>query len=216
MTTATVTVANASRDPEVLKDAGRFGLRTLAMELGMFADASYKIAFQGLTAEKQAEAIVAKLHELDGTKAAPKAGGKGKGAAAPTGAAAPPRTPVTTKDKPAAGKDTGTTGDSAGLNATKILEAFNELNANYAALLEQVQAARQEIQTVQSNVSGTNTLVCLSVSLALQMSEQVLNAPPAAVLAAAIEQMGEIQPQLEELVAAQTEEGGGDENEGND
>lgn len=208
MTTATVSVATASRDPEVLKEVGRFGLRTLAMELGMFDDANYKVAFQGMNAGDQAQAVATKLIEKDGGK--PK-GAKAAGKATTT----PPRTPVTGSKASSTKQDAEPSAESAGVNAAKLLEAFQELNSNYAALLEEVQAHRAETQALQNNVSGTNTLVCLGVSLALQMSEEVLKAPPAQVLAAAIDQMGDIMPQLEELISSQAGGPPDDDDQGN-
>lgn len=198
MTTAATTVATAPRAIDGLIELGRFGLRTLAVELGMFEDATFKMSFQSMSAQEQATAILAKLHEVDGTKAPGKAAGK---AAKATGT--PARTPVTTtaaKGADANGKVKSEAAADTSGNASKVLEMLGEIKDSYDSLLGEIQAMRGELQTTQYNVSGTNLLVTLGISLALQMSENVLSAPAKDVLAAALDQMNDITPQLQELV----------------
>lgn len=195
---------------------GRFNMRLIAEQFGMLADAGDKQSFLAMSTEGQAKAILAKKLEFDKqTK-----GGSGK--AATTKAAPVTRTPVTSKsnktnagpkEEESAGNSGGTGGDGkAGL---AVLEKLGEILEAVANNTASVEALRDEVAAVQAQGAGTNLLARVAICVSLQMAGNLANAAPTSVLTAAIADLGDIEPQLSEILGS-AEGGAQDEAEGND
>lgn len=202
------TVETCPTTVEEIVALGRYNLRALADQFGLLADSDSKQSFLKLSTEDQAAAIHAAKVDHDKQK-----GGGGK----TTTKAAVTRTPVTSKaaKAPAAGATSASTADagnqSAGGNAAVVLEKLNELITAVSNLSQEVTACREEIALTQGTIAGTNRLSMVSVSLALMVSENLLNDAPASVLANAIAQVEDIEPQLREILESQSEEASGNE-----
>ena len=65
MTTTKTSVATAPRDLEALKKQGRFNLRCLAEELGVFSNEQSKSSFMSMAHDAQAENIFKMLKDVD-------------------------------------------------------------------------------------------------------------------------------------------------------
>ncbi len=202
------TVETCPTTVEEIVALGRYNLRALADQFGLLADSDSKQSFLKLSTEDQAAAIHAAKVDHD----------KQKGGGKTTTKAAVTRTPVTSKaaKTPAAGATSTAAADagnqSAGGNAAIVLEKLNELIASVSGLREEVATCREEVAMAQGTIAGTNRLSMVSVSLALMVSENLLNDAPASVLANAIAQVDDIEPQLREILESQ----GGDEASGNE
>lgn len=158
MTMSAVTVATASRDPEVLAQSGRFQLRRLAEQLDMWPDEAAKTAFMSLSNAAMAQTVAAKLKEEDA-----KGGGKAPAASAPAtnGAvqqqqqapAETPATPPPAATKPAKRQPTTPSDPGPG------------------AAVGNTDAAAQVVASLQSVVNGLTQLT-KDLQTASQSSEQ--------------------------------------------
>lgn len=215
MTTTQFTVATAPRDAAALEKSGRFNLRVLAQELGIFAANESKQAFLSMDAKTMADTVLQNLLAVDGKKPS-------NGAAVAAGGAAK-RQPSNSGSKrgtatAAAASNEGSSAQ-AGAGAEKLLAAIQQNSEALQGVREAVEVMSETLAGLTGHIAGTNKLVALDIQLALTMAEQVLNAPPVQVLAAAIEDLGGIEPQLRDLVGGgepDEEEGDGEEAEGND
>lgn len=207
MTATAISVESAPRDLEALTKLGRFNLRNLGEACGAYDinNGNEKQAFLKLDNDAQAQAILTRLIGLDKGKAG---GGASKAVV---------RTPVTggkaSGKAASAGAPTGGPGEAAVGNAGAVLTLLSEIRDSQKALESKYDTLSAEIGALQGHIAGTNKLVSVSVSLALQLSEQVLNAPADDVLKGAIEQLSTVEPQLLQLVGASEEEGSGNEDD---
>ncbi len=209
MTTQQITPENAPRDAEQLSKIGRFHMRTLADQLGVFATNEGKTAFMALSPEGMGQELLRLLTEVD----------KAKGKASAAGV----RNPVTSKSKgqsAAAGKSGGESATATAGGGTqaagaavpgseKLLalisaqgEAIKELGAQLAALKESVDSASDAI-------AGSNRLAQLGIVVSLTIAEEFLKAPREQVLETASDDMASLEAQLQQAWGT----GGGEEEE---
>lgn len=223
MTATQITVATAPRDLEGLKKAGRFNLRVLAQELGIFNSETDKTSFMQASNDQQAETVLKYLQEKDG---GPKNTGKGGGGA--TG-----RSPSTKNaGKGPAGKATGEaaagtggggaaaasgTGGSAtvGAGAEKILTKLQELIEKVDGFQGSVDNLAERVSSLEGISAGTNRFVALSIGLAGKLAEQVLGASLEQILDVTLEDMPTVEAAMKRMAPAEDEEGE-DSDEGNE
>lgn len=204
MTQTAVTYADAPRDLDGIVKLGRFTLRLLGEEIPVYTNGDEKQAFLKMDTNAQAAAVLKAIQERDKRE-------KGGGGSKTTSKPAVTRTPSNkgaakeNVEAPATGNVQG--GDVGG-NTAALFALLKEIKDGQTALEEKVDALMNSTDTIQGQIAGNNKLVSVGVSLALQMSEQVLNTAADSVLTMAIEQLPGIEDQLNEIV------GGGDENEG--
>lgn len=211
MTTTNCTAATAPRNQEELQKLGRFILRNLGEEIPVWKNNDEKQAFLKLTTEEQAAEVLKGLQ------------GMGKPAKPAGAAGGAKREPVTNGSKKPAGAASGAAqtraadtsqGGAPSENLAALLELLGEVKTNQEALLEKYEELSSAVDLVQQSVAGTNKLTMVAVSLALQVSENVLSAPMASVLEAAIGQLPDIEPMLRDACGIpEEEEGGGEGNE---
>lgn len=205
MTTTQLSIETAPRDLEALAKQGRFNLRMLAEELGVFGTEASKQSFMGMSSEQQAENLLKLLQERD------KPAGKGGGGGAAAGAGK--RTPTTAKaDAAKNGKATGgaatgagggTQAAPAGENAGKLLEKLDAILKAQEELATRVDELTGAVEQLQSVGAGTNRFVTVAIGLSLKLAEQVLNAGPSQVLKAVMDDMPEVEAALAELAPAE-------------
>lgn len=217
MTATAISTESAPRDLEALTKLGRFNLRNLGEACGAYSsnNGEEKQAFLKLDNEAQAQAIFARLLEIDKAK-------KGGATAAPSKSVV--RTPVTGGKAAGGGKAQaeaaatgGASGESAGGNASAVIAMLTEIRDNQKALSDKYDSLSGEISALQGHIAGTNKIGCVAVSLALQLSEQVLQAPADDVLKAAIDQLESVEATLTQLVGGSADENGsGGDDKGNE
>jgi hypothetical protein len=181
---------------EDLAKLGRYTLRSLGEEIPAWGNNDEKQAFLKLETGQQAAAVFKAIQERSKQEK-----GGGKPAAAASAKPAATRTP-SNKSTAAAAKEPAAvaSGDVGGATA-QLLELLTSIKEAQERLEEKVDALSSACEAnIPGMIAGNNKLVAVSVSLALQMSEQVLNAPASGVLQTAIEQLPEIEGQLAELV----------------
>jgi hypothetical protein len=205
MTQTTVTYADAPRDLDGILKIGRFQMRLLGEDIPAYSNGDEKQAFLKMDSSGQAAAIFKAIQERDKRE-------KGGSVAKTTTKPAVSRTPSNkgaakeNVEAPAAGNVQG--GGDVGGNTAALFALLKEIKDGQAALEEKVDALAEGQGIIQGQIAGNNRLVSVGISLALQMSEQTLNAPAEAVLTMAIEQLPSIEGTLNELVGG---EGGEDE-----
>jgi hypothetical protein len=209
MTQTIATYESAPRNLEELIKTGRFTLRSLGAEIPAWDNEDERHAFLKMTTEQQAAAVLKSMLERDKKE---KGGGSKSAAAATETPKTSTRTPSNksaSKASEAAAAPSG--GGDVGGNVAALLTLLNELKAGQDALEQRVTEVLESNAALQAQLAGNNKLAQVSVSLALQMSEQVLNQPGGAVLEAAIEQLSDIADQLAEIVepAQDADEGNG-------
>lgn len=209
MTTTQVTAQSAPRDTEGLSKLGRFNLRILAQEIGMFDSEANKGAFMSLNSEGQVKAVQAKLAELDGATASTPArtpsnkGAKGGAKAAANGAAA--ATPAASQAAPAAGAA------PAGAASAQLLAKLDAMASAVEGLREEVSNLAGQLAQTQSMTAANNRFVTVAIGLSLKLAEQVLEAGAEQVLGAVIDDMPMVEQALSSLPGAEE----GDEDQGN-
>ncbi len=206
MTQTTVTFADAPRDLDGILKLGRFQMRLLADEVPAYSNGDEKQAFLKMDSPGQAAAIYKAVQERDKRE---KGGGGGSSSKTTTAKPAVSRTPSNkgaTKENVESPASTG--GGDVGSNTAALFALLKELKDGQTDLEAKIDALTESQDTIQGQIAGNNKLVSVGISLALQMSEQVLNASAEQVLTLAIEQLPNIEETLNNLV------GGGD--EGND
>lgn len=211
MTATQLTPETAPRDLEGLKKAGRFNLRVLAQQLGIFETEANKTAFMQASNDQQAETILKLLQEKDGGGKASKGGG---------GAAASGRSPSTKnagKAAGAAGKATGTPAAGSGgggasseagvgAGAAAILNAINELKETVEGYKDSVDNLQASVDQLQGISAGTNRFVALSIGLSAKLGEQVLGASLDQILDVVLEDMPAVEAAMQRMAPAEEEE----------
>lgn len=219
MTATQISVETAPRDLELLKKVGRFNLRVLAQELGLFKSEESKQAFMQATNDQQSDTIYKALMEKDGVS--PKASGKG-GGGAPTG-----RSPSTknagktagTVGKPAGEAATGAGGGGAtsgagavGAGAEKIIQKLQELVEKVDGFQSSIDNLTEAVGQLQGISAGTNRFVALSIGLSAKLAEQVLGASLDQILDVVLEDMPAVEAAMQKMAPA--DEDGDEEEEG--
>lgn len=166
---AKLTKENAPRNHTELAKIGRFQLRQLADELGLFTSEDVKMAYQVLDTKDQAQQVLDALNALD------KGGGGAPPADAPT--TKTKRQPKTSEDAPPAGGGGGS--DPRVGQVLEVLEAQGKVLTNISVQLE-----------------GLRALVATSASLTLLVGEQALGAGRQEILAAALDDIGVVLKQV--------------------
>jgi len=197
MTQTVLTFETAPRALDDLAKLGRYTLRSLGEEIPAWSNNDEKQAFLKLDTGAQAAAVFKAIQEREKRE---KGGGKPAAAAPKT---VTTRTP-SNKSATAAAKEPAAAAASSdvGGNTAQLFELLNTIKENQERLEEKVDVLAASQQEVPGLIAGNNKLVALSVSLALQMSEQVLDAAAAKCLETAIEQLPDIEAQLADLVGA--------------
>lgn len=201
MTTTNVTIETAERNHDALVKYGRFILRNLADALPVWGNNDEKQSFLKLGTDDQAKAVHAGLLEWD------KKNKGGGGTKAATGAKRDPvangksaaKAPAASTREPAASGNEQTGGSGNG-NLSQLLELLGEIKQNQEALATKQEELESAIAAVHEDVAGGVKISSVAISLALQMSETVLNAPAAGVLEAAISQLADIEPMLQDII----------------
>lgn len=221
MTSTQVTVETAPRDLEGLKKAGRFNLRVLAQELGLFEKEADKTAFMQASNDQQAETVLKYLLEKDG---GPKATGKGGGGVA-TG-----RSPSTKNAGKAAGTVSKATGDasagsggggaaagstSVGAGAEKILQKLGELIEKVEGFTASVDNLADRVSHLEGISAGTNRFVALSIGLSGKLAEQVLGAGLEQILDVTLDDMPAVEAAMKRMAPVEEANEDEDEEEGN-
>ncbi len=224
MTTTQITVDTAPRDLEGLKKIGRFNLRLVAQQLGVFATEAAKAAFMQQPNDAQAETVKKLLDAHFGTKTTGSGGG-GKAAGTgrqPSTKNAGKATTVTTTAEPAAEEAASTSsgsggkaaGGGGGENAAKLLAAIQGIRDDYAGLREAVENLTASINQLQGISAGTNRFVAMSIGLTGKLAEQVLGAPLEQVLEVVVDDMPAVENAMRSMPGAdEAEEGGEEESE---
>lgn len=207
MTTTQITVDTAPRDLEGLKKIGRFNLRLVAQQLGIFATEAAKTAFMQQSNDAQAETVKKLLDAHFATKgtgtAKPAATGRnpstknaGKAAAAASEPAADDNT----------GAATGGKGVGGGENAAKILAAIQGLREECAGFRESIDNLTATISQLQGISAGTNRFVAMAIGLSGKLAEQTLGASLETVLEAVVEDMPAVEAAMRTMPGAEEEE----------
>lgn len=149
VSSVSLTIQNAPRDPKPMLDAGRFQIRRLANEIGLFGDEAAKEAFMQLTPEGQAEAVCMKLKEIDTTGVMPASQPASQMQMTPpqapmqgTPLMAPPQAapPATSRRQPRTSTDAAA--PAAGLDpAAAIVEHLKSIGAQLQQLSKQTEQA---------------------------------------------------------------------------
>lgn len=196
MSQSAVSVTDAPRDLDKLKALGRFNLRRLAEELGVFSTEAAKGAFMNGTNEQMGQAVYEALMKLDGEsgKAAPAAAGK--------------RTPVT-NGKTSKPKETETTtaapaaSSAPAAGVQELLAAISGLKESVDSLSERLENLEAGQENANALVSGTNRLLVTGLVLNLMLAEEVLKGGRKDIIEAAvadseglIESLRELDPNL--------------------
>jgi hypothetical protein len=221
MTATQISVSTAPREIEGLKKAGRFNLRVLAQELGLFENEAAKTAFMSASNDQQAETVLKYLLEKDG---GPKTSGKGGGGAA-SGRA--PSTKNAGKGAATNGKATGepaagsggggtqaTGGAAVGAGAEKILQKLQELIEKVDGFQGEIENLNNAVTQLQGISAGTNRFVALSIGLSGQLAQQVLGAGLEQILDVTLEDMPAVEAAMKRM--APVEEADEAEDEGNE
>jgi len=201
MTQTLATFTTAPRDLDSLIKLGRFALRNLGQEVPAWDTDDERQAFLKLGTNEQAAAVLKALLERDKRE---KGGGKAATTTAAAAAAATTtaktRTPSNKNSSAAAEPAAATSGGDVGGNAAAVLALLADIKSSQERLEEKVDELASGNAALQGQLAGNNKLVQVAVSLALQMSEQVLGAPISDVLQGAIDQLGDIESTLAEVV----------------
>src|SRR6478735_10779892 len=201
MTQTLATFTTAPRDLDSLIKLGRFALRNLGQEVPAWDTDDERQAFLKLGTNEQAAAVLKALLERDKRE---KGGGKAATTTAAAAAAATTtaktRTPSNKNSSAAAEPAAATSGGDVGGNAAAVLALLADIKSSQERLEEKVNELASGNAALQGQLAGNNKLVQVAVSLALQMSEQVLGAPISDVLQGAIDQLGDIESTLAEVV----------------
>lgn len=189
MSTSTFNPHNAPRDPNELAKVGRFKLRRLAEEMGMFTDEASKSRFMAGSNNEMAQSLAVHLQAMDSN------GGTAPAVQAPV-VVAPAQAPVARQPANEAEKiDQAEQQVTAGGNqaATALLQAITSLRKEVGDLAEKFDELRSEVEaggelqeSLRESVRGTNRLSVIATALSLSLAEQVLEAPRDEVLQAAI------------------------------
>ncbi len=179
MSQSAVSITDAPRDLEKLQALGRFNLRRLAEELGVFKDEATKGAFMNGTNPQMGQAVYEALVKFDAES--------GK-ASAP---AAAKRTPVTNGKTSKPPKETetpaaSTPGAAPTAGIQELLAAIGGLKEVVEGLSERLDGIEAGQETTNAMVSGTNRLLVTSLTLNLMLAEEVMKAPRNAVLQDAV------------------------------
>lgn len=206
MSQSAVSIADAPRSAEQLSGLGRFNLRRLAEDLGLFVNEAAKGAFMNGSNQQMGQAVFEGLTKFDAEA--------GKGA----GTAEPKRTPVnktkattTPKETPAASTLAADT-EQPTVGVKEILGALNALQMLMDALAERQDALENEQGTTNALVAGTNRLLVTNLVLNLMLAEEVMKGGPGRkdVLEAAVSDTAGVVEILKELdpnlVPEETEE----------
>lgn len=188
---------------EDLAKLGRYTLRSLGEEIPAWGNNDEKQAFLKLETGQQAAAVFKAIQERSKRE-------KGGGKPATTATKTPATRTPSNKSSTAAPKEIAATtpSEDVGGATAQLLELLTSIKESQERLEEKVDAVITACgDNLPGLIAGNNKLVAVSVSLALQMSEQVLNAPASGVLQTAIEQLPEIEGQLAELVGDGNDEG---------
>lgn len=207
MTVTQMNIDTAPRDLEALTKTGRYNLRTVATQLGLMEGEKAKQAFMSLSQEDQAKTVLAALQEKDGG---------GKKAAASNGAAV--RQPSNKGAKAATTK--AATSDAAvatagDVGAAQVIALLAGIKESLDSLAERLESVESNVEGLESHVAGTNKLVSVALSLNLTLAENILGAPPAAVLQTSIDDVAGIEPALRAFLGEDEEGGEEEEEEGN-
>jgi hypothetical protein len=193
MSQSAVSITDAPRDLEKLQALGRFNLRRLAEELGVFKDEATKGAFMNGTNPQMGQAVYEALVKFDAES--------GK-ASAP---AAAKRTPVTNgktskpKETETPAASTPSAAPAAGIQ--ELLGAINGLKDAIGELAERLENVEGYQETTNAMVSGTNRLLVTQLVLNLMLAEEVMKGGPGRrdVLEAAISDTEGVITTLREL-----------------
>ena len=180
MTTVKINLENAPNDYESMLKLGRFNLRLLAQELGVFATEKDKAAFMQLKNEEQATELLNLVQAKRGGGKKPAAArqpatGKTGAAAArkpATAAASEPaeteaRTPV---NDPAAARSPATAAVAAGASKTmELLKTISERCEGMSGLAENVEGS---LGGMQSSIEALSVAVMFNSALTLLSLEQ--------------------------------------------
>jgi len=178
MTTVKINLENAPNDYDGMLKLGRFNLRLLAQELGVFATEKDKAAFMQLKNEEQATELLSLVQSKRGGGKKPAASRQpatGKAGAAtarkPAAAAEPEeteaRTPVT---DPAAARSPATAAVAAGASKTmELLKTISERCEGMSGLAENVEGS---LGGMQSSIEALSVAVMFNSALTLLSLEQ--------------------------------------------
>lgn len=190
MSQSALTTQNAPRDPEELSKVGRFNLRYLAEQIGIFTDEASKGRFMNGSNKEMAQAIAMHLQAID----------QGNGAAmvvqapmavptvaqpvqrSPSNDAA--RTPVAQEPVRTAAAVPGPT-EMLLIQLGKILDKVTEVDNRIDEYVNAVQELSDKVEDLTGVLKGNSRLASLQTSLTLMLAEQVLQAPRKDVLGAA-------------------------------
>lgn len=206
MTVTQMNIDTAPRELEALTKTGRYNLRTVATQLGLMEGEKAKQAFMSLSQEEQAKAVLAALLEKDG--GGKKAASNGAAVRQPSnkGAKATTTKAATSDAAVASAGDVG---------AAQVIALLSGIKESLDSLAERLESVEGSVEGLESHVAGTNKLVSVALSLNLTLAENILGAPPAAVLQTSIDDVAGIEPALRAFLGEDEEGGEEEEEEGN-
>lgn len=215
MTTTKTSVATAPRDLEALKKQGRFNLRCLAEELGVFSNEQSKSSFMSMANDAQAENIFKLLKDVDKRNG----GGGGDAGGAEEQPVRQPSTKTTSKKNttPAATSTGASPASDAkiGDGAAKILSAIQEQTAAIQEVGALLKELTQAVQVIDAGTERNIRFTTMAVGLSLKLAEESLNAGADAIIPAVIDDLPIVEKHLA-AVAGIAEEDDGEEEEEED
>lgn len=182
------TVATAPRDLDTLKTLGAFNLKTLALELELFGadDQKARMAFSNSSIDQRAELVLAALENHDkncGKDSAKKVkrqpANKGVKADAPTDA------PITS---PTA--DTG----------SKLAALLQQVCDAQTQILDRLENLEVSVEEQRELIAGVATVASVSTMVTLMVGESTLGAGRHDILNSAIEERGDLEAALGEVM----------------
>ena len=215
MTTTKTSIATAPRDLEALKKQGRFNLRCLAEELGVFSHEQSKSSFMSMANDAQAENIFKLLKDVDKRNG----GGGGDAGGAEEQPVRQPSTKTTSKKNttPAATSTGASPASDAkiGDGAAKILSAIQEQTAAIQEVGALLKELTQAVQVIDAGTERNIRFTTMAVGLSLKLAEESLNAGADAIIPAVIDDLPIVEKHLA-AVAGIAEEDDGEEEEEED
>jgi hypothetical protein len=210
MNTSALTIKNAPRDPNELAKIGRFNLRRIAEELGLFTDEASKARFMAGKNTDMAQALAVHLQQLDQNGGAPVV--QPPNLTVVPNTPAPQRQPSNEAAKAEPAPQAQVNGNAGVVEALlKVINAQSKkidlLTEKVEELVSETNAFGEGLEVVKEVVRGNTRTSVISTALSLSLAEQVLQAPREEILQSAIND----QTTVAALVAALDQE---DEEEG--